>query len=98
MFHLNATYASGIDNYEANPFSLCPSQAELLGCISVLQSLCDGEMIAWLAFARKGGFNYWPAIGRLSKEQVLAISALSEYEDSLVLDWLRDGRSKAQSG
>lgn len=97
MFHLNATYASGIDNYEANPFSLCPSQAEL-GCISVLQSLCDGEMIAWLAFARKGGFNYWPAIGRLSKEQVLAISALSEYEDSLVLDWLRDGRSKAQSG
>ena len=98
MFHSNATNAIGIDNYAANPFSLDPSQAGLLGSLSVLQSRCEWEMISWLAFARKGGFNYWPAIGRLSNEQVLAISALSEYEDSLVLDWLRDLRSKTQSG
>ena len=98
MFHSNATNAIGIDNYAANPFSLDPSQAGLLGCISVLQSVCDEEIIAWLAYARKGGFSYWLPYGRLSYEQVLAISALSECEDSLVLDWLRDLRSKAQSG
>lgn len=65
---------------------------------AALQAMCDNEVLAWIAFARRGGFNHRSGNCRLSDEQVIAISALTETDDGLVVERLSDSRAKAQRG
>ena len=64
--------------------------------ITALNDINDQEILAWLAFARKGGFQVRPGGWNLTEELVEAFMSLVGFEDDLVLSWIREARSGSQ--
>ena len=98
MFYSDIAYTTDNDYHIPNAFDVGSSDPAHASKFAALQHMNDNEVLAWIAFARHGGFNHRSGNWQLSDEQVIAISALAEKDDDLVVDWLSDSRAKAQRG
>lgn len=64
-----------------------PEQAD---AVSTLKTFTDKQIRAWHAFARTSGEEM------LSTDQVRALLVLASCQESCVLTWIRDARSRGQ--
>ena len=63
---------------------------------NALKNCSDQEILAWLAFARKGGFGVRPRSCTLPDEIVGAFSNLMDFADDLILAWVQEARTRSQ--
>ena len=73
-----------------------PISSQEEAAVAALQPYEGQEILAWLAFAREGGFRHWDGRGRLSVQQVHAIKTLEKCKDTQVLAWLETTRLEGQ--
>ena len=74
---------------------LAPGPAESEAA-TTLRTCNDQEILAWLAFARKGGFEVRPRTWNLTDEIVGAFSNLMAFGDDLILAWVQEVRTRSQ--
>ncbi|KAK3167661.1 hypothetical protein OEA41_010788 [Lepraria neglecta] len=80
--------ATGIENWQY----VAPNPNQVKAIVA-LQERRDEEIVAWLAFAKRGGFQLQSRNWTLSREIVGAFLTLGNCEDVLVLHWIHEARA-----
>ncbi|KAL2042576.1 hypothetical protein N7G274_004335 [Stereocaulon virgatum] len=96
MSYLDTIYTTDNDYQIPDVFDVRFSDPARTYESAALEHMSVNEVLAWIAFARHGGFNHRPCNWRLTDDQVIAISALAETDDGLGGESTGDFRANAE--
>ena len=83
--------------HDANLWNFNLPNTEQFQAASALKGFNDQEVLCWLAFSRKGGFQLPTSDHRLPQKVVDAYGVLQGYDDLVVLRWLHEAQSIGRS-